>query len=236
VNAQDQRRAQLAIRANLLRRWVPLWQMLDPKRLDRAFPAWLAAVVPVVQDHRKASAILAAQYLRDLRREAGIDGTAPVQLASVAPVDQLAASLSATSLAAIRSAFGNGQSLEQAMRSGFVASSGAASRLALQGGRDTVVDTVRADPEAKGWERVTSGDPCAFCALLASRGGVFRSEESADFEAHDHCSCSAEPVYSGSLMPHGDAATWDRLYQDHAAGTRDQLKNFRRAYEGRATS
>jgi hypothetical protein len=36
---------------------------------------------------------------------------------------------------------------------------------------------------------------CDFCEMLADRGAVY-GEASADFEAHDHCSCSAEPVFA----------------------------------------
>lgn len=233
--ATQQRRLQLAVRASLLQRLLPTWRLLDPARLDATLPVWLYAAVTHVQDARKASAGIAGLHLRQVRREAGVDGAPPLQLATTAPPAQVLASLTATSIATIRTAFGNGRSVEQAMTAGFVASSGAASRIALEGGRDTIVDTVKADDKAIGWERITSGDPCAFCALLAARGGVYRGEETADFEAHDHCSCSAEPIYSGSLTPTGQAAEWDRLYQDHAEGTADQLLNFRRAYEGRLT-
>lgn len=233
--AAQQRHLQLAVRASLLRKLVPTWRIMNSERLDQTLPVWLAAAIPLVQDARRTSAGVAALHLRQVRADAGVDGTVPLQFASVAPVDQLMASLTATSIATVRAAFGNGQNVTQAMNSGFVASAGAATRIALQGGRDTIIDTVQADDKAIGWERVTSGDPCAFCALLASRGGVYRGEASADFEAHDHCSCSAEPIYGGSLAPTGKAAEWDQLYQDQAAGSSDQLLDFRRAYEGRAT-
>lgn len=233
--ALQQRRLQLAVRAALLQQWQPTWRILDPKRLDQTLPVWLSAAIPLVQESRRRSAGVAALHLRQARQAAGVDGAVPLQIAATAPTNQLLASLTATSIATIRRGFGNGQSVDQAMTSGFVSSAGAASRIALEGGRDTIVDTVRTDDRAIGWERITSGDPCAFCALLASRGGVYRGEDTADFEAHDHCSCSAEPIYSGSLAPTGKAAEWDQLYQDKAAGGSDQLLEFRRAYEGRTT-
>jgi hypothetical protein len=36
---------------------------------------------------------------------------------------------------------------------------------------------------------------------LAARGPVYKSEQSADFQAHDHCGCAAEPFYRGSAWP-----------------------------------
>lgn len=46
-----------------------------------------------------------------------------------------------------------------------------------------------------GWRRVSSGSGCSFCAMLESRGAVYRRERSARFQAHDGCSCTAEPVW-----------------------------------------
>jgi hypothetical protein len=55
-----------------------------------------------------------------------------------------------------------------------------------------------------GWRRVASATACDFCVMLASRGAVYSTEESASFEAHAPdelgrggvCSCSVEPVYA----------------------------------------
>src|SRR5690606_1205052 len=70
--------------------------------------------------------------------------------------------------------------------------------LTLNGARQTIIGTGQADPLAERWMRVTSGDPCAFCAVLASRGGVFHTSASADFQPHEHCSCVPEIAYEGS--------------------------------------
>jgi hypothetical protein len=65
--------------------------------------------------------------------------------------------------------------------------------------RDTVIESSIADPSARGWQRVGSGE-CAFCAMLIGRGAVY-SEASADFAAHDHCNCSAAPDFDGEPRP-----------------------------------
>lgn len=192
--AVTQRQQQLALRAALLRRLIPLWRLLDPKDLNKSLPGWLAAVLPLVQDARKGSSLLAGQYLRDARSAAGVEGSASIVLAGEAPAAQAVTSLTVTSLVAIRTALGTGQQIDQAMRTGFVTSSGAASRLALQGGRDTVVGSVRADPKAAGWSRLASPDACDFCLMLSDRGAVY-SADSVDFAAHDHCACTAVAAY-----------------------------------------
>lgn len=65
--------------------------------------------------------------------------------------------------------------------------------------RDTITGSSIADPSAHGWQRESSGG-CPFCEMLASRGVVY-SEESADFAAHDHCSCVAVPAFEGEPRP-----------------------------------
>jgi hypothetical protein len=59
--------------------------------------------------------------------------------------------------------------------------------------RLTVTGSSIADPSAVGWQRVGVGE-CDFCQMLLGRGAVY-SEATADFPAHDHCACDAEPVF-----------------------------------------
>lgn len=52
--------------------------------------------------------------------------------------------------------------------------------------------------------RVPNGsDPCAWCAMLASRGFAYMSAESASASSHHHCSCSIVPGVSGSTRVDG---------------------------------
>lgn len=60
--------------------------------------------------------------------------------------------------------------------------------------RETVTLSSVEDPQTRGWQRVTSGDACEFCSMLASRGTVY-SEHTADFASHDHCNCHATPAF-----------------------------------------
>ncbi len=59
-----------------------------------------------------------------------------------------------------------------AMDTAFVDTSGVVSKLVLDGGRGTIVESVKADARAVGWARVTDGNPCAFLsdAGVARRG------------------------------------------------------------------
>jgi hypothetical protein len=60
--------------------------------------------------------------------------------------------------------------------------------------RQTVVRSLAADPQAKGWARQTTGKSCAFCVMLAGRGAVY-SARTANFSSHNHCDCMAVPKW-----------------------------------------
>ncbi|MFC8531928.1 hypothetical protein [Nocardia sp. NPDC057227] len=81
-----------------------------------------------------------------------------------------------------------------------------AARIALDGGRRVVQRAVDLDQEAIGWARVLNASPCYFCALLASRGAVYKADSFASADGrfdgdgiaktHDKCRCGMRPVYS----------------------------------------
>lgn len=66
-------------------------------------------------------------------------------------------------------------------------------RVISNAGRDTVTVSSVKDPRARGWQREGDGE-CEFCSMLIGRGAVY-SEATADFQSHDHCQCSAVPVF-----------------------------------------
>lgn len=126
-----------------------------------------------------------------------------------------------------------GESEVQAKHGGLKVVSGSASRHVLTGARETTLTLVKADSRALGWARVTDGDPCYFCALLASRGPVYKSRASAGFQPHDACACVPEPVYSRNAAWPGDARQYQRLYYQATRGYsgKDAIRAFRRAYD-----
>lgn len=75
----------------------------------------------------------------------------------------------------------------------------------------------RRDPRAIGWRRVSDGDPCAFCAMLVSRGPAYTSGRKALLRAsdghkyHPHCGCTIEPVY-GDWKPSRQEQQWVDQY------------------------
>lgn len=127
-----------------------------------------------------------------------------------------------------------GKTTQQARDESFVESSGAASRQVLTGGRQSLLTLLEEDPQVRGWIRVTDGDPCAFCAMLASRGPVYKDQDTAGFEAHDHCACTVEPVYYTDALWPGRAAEFRRLWREHIEGRysgAEARREWRRVYE-----
>lgn len=99
-------------------------------------------------------------------------------------------------------------------------------RHAQQAGREAVEDTANASGEIVGWARLLSGtENCAFCAMLASRGAVFRSEHAAKYKNiagtdtyHDGCDCQAVLVRKG--VPWLGSKESERLSALWASSTR----------------
>jgi hypothetical protein len=73
-------------------------------------------------------------------------------------------------------------------------------RIVANADRDTVMGSLVADPQGRGWARQTTGRSCDFCVMLAGRGDVY-SAETADFASHDRCDCVAVPVFGGDPRP-----------------------------------
>lgn len=66
---------------------------------------------------------------------------------------------------------------------------------------NSTVANARRDPLKPRWARVPSGsETCQFCLMLASRGFVYRSEESAGNHYHAHCDCRIVPGWPGTKV------------------------------------
>jgi len=225
------RQRQLALRSSLISeiaRLFPGWKLND----ESSYEMLQAGLIYLVNQGSQKSAELAASYYQLFRQvEApGAEALPKVVLSAAPPIEQIRTALRVTSKGAAYRSLGAGMDYPQAMANALVQVSGSMSRIALDSGRDTIMDNVRSDPRAVGWAREGSGEECAFCAMLISRGPVYK-EETVDFEAHDHCVCFGTPVYDM-------AAGWSdqaREYSDMWSQTGD-LNGFRSALTERAAA
>ena len=209
VLSDQYRRAQALISAVLVRDLVRLLRNLfNPADPGPSWAVTRMAVAALIRDRRQQSADLAARYYPRLRAAAGVhspfNAAPPLGLVD----ERLMTNIDVTGIGMYQRALKAGVSDSQAVDRAGVTLSGTASRLALEGGRSVVAETVQDDADAIGWMRVTDADPCSWCSMLASRGAVYKSAATAgraknsqfvgegQFKWHDHCGCSAAPVWS----------------------------------------
>jgi hypothetical protein len=103
-------------------------------------------------------------------------------------------------------------------------------RIAMDGARDVVHDLQESDRLAIGYARISlSGTPCGFCAMLISRGPVYKSfatgfktaaartvqagQAAVGDEYHDNCMCTTVPVFSVSQYDNDPRFDLNREYE-----------------------
>lgn len=201
------RRAQIQLAARAAREVAAAWQLLDPTDVDRTLERWLQTTLGIVARNRSLSARLGAAHYLDLRDQSGVTARMPER---IPPVD---ADTAAITTSMVVTGPNDIKARTAATEGGFttpiaaLAGSkvvGAAVRHVLGGGRGAIINRIQVDRAAIGVARVTSGKPCAFCAMLASRGAVYkdRSQTSAGFQSHDACKCQPMTIYRrGERLP-----------------------------------
>lgn len=174
-----------------------------------------------------------------LGEHAAIEGRQVTPVPAVWDTEQVATSLRVTGPVAFKQNIANGGTPASARAAMGNRLAGSAERLVLSGERDTVDATVEESDEIVGWRRVSDGDPCAFCAMLVSRGAVYKDARSAgDVSAggvpyHDRDGCTAVPLYEHEDEPTEVAD----LYQQWLDATKGKsgdnaLRAWRRHWEG----
>lgn len=210
--------------ALLLSRLVQqLWQSLRPGEPDSVVQV-RDGVAALIHQFSLASATLARREYAAQRLTAGVRAPFTVPLADPPSPEQVDRSL--------------GWAMHDLADTATLTKvEGAAQRLVLDTGRETVVDAVKADPRARAWAREARPDCCSFCAMLATRGAVYESSESAGDATnryHDHCHCQVVPVF-GAYEPPAHVRQWQADWQRVTAGKGGDaaLLAWRQFIEGR---
>lgn len=81
---------------------------------------------------------------------------------------------------------------------------GATQRLVQDQGRQTMVENVERDPARPRFARMPIGKTCQWCLMLASRGAVYATSESAGElnSWHDECDCQIIPSFTPDDLPY----------------------------------
>lgn len=243
------RTAQLGLTRLLLRDLRGLRRLIDPARLQSTVPVWIEAVAEIVARYSEVSATLAADFYDGERDVAGVPGVFTVPLAESPPGEQTSNSMRWATKDLWPRVEGEAtaaqlEPLDTKLEVAFVKADMATQKLVADVGRETVRQAVRQDREAVAYARVAALGACSFCKLMASRGSVYATADTAGREAnerfsgdasvvkfHNNCHCGILPVFRGQrfeLSPH--AARWDEIYREYAQGhPGEQLRLFRRA-------
>lgn len=146
---------------------------------------------------------------------------------------------------------GQTAALDEAVRTASDGAGAAAGRHVANGAREYVDEASQRDRRAIGWVRVTNGQPCFFCAALASRGPVYSGDSFDESDArfmgpgqhkvHDGCACSLRQVYTRgheewpALSQEFETRWWDLAEETKKRfNRRPTMLDWRRHYEGRA--
>ena len=96
-------------------------------------------------------------------------------------------------------------------------STAAFQRYVMNAARGLIYDVTKHDSASIGWVRYsTTGHPCGWCAMLISRGVVYKSASTAlsHDEYHDNCRCIAIPVFSMQQFDSSPLFDQNREYED----------------------
>lgn len=244
----EYRRAQGRDSVRLVRDVLGLWRLLDPVRLGPTMPSWASRVLDLIGRHRSKSERLALDYLAAFRHAetgAAFD-LPPIEELEAGWRDAAEVSLLVTGPSTIKRLSAAGLAPQQAADRAAPAVAAAAMRHAAGGGRDAIDAAILADRLALGYQRITSEKACAFCALLASRGPVYKSPLSGSRTVrdgkpepfHDGCGCVVEVVYDADTALPAASAKFAALWETSTEGLSGKAARnaFRVAYErARAT-
>jgi hypothetical protein len=186
------REAQLQLARTAMLELLQAWPQFDVRDIDNSWPLLERLLMQLMRSKRTASVALAQTYYRLFREAQGIATVPPLITLGTEWEQAALVSINVTGPVLTKSAIAAARPLELVVQDAFVRVTGAATRHILNGGREALSQSVRKD--RAGWQRVTSASPCRFCAMLRDRGAVYK-EETAKFLSHDHCACTAEPVF-----------------------------------------
>ncbi|MER5671152.1 hypothetical protein [Pseudonocardia alni] len=211
-----------------------LWDSIDLDNIDASWPAILDALIGIIAEAHGQGVEIAEDEYRTARLAAGILGDPPFAPATFR-VDDLREALTINGPIALKVALRRRQSRERAIAVAMSRLVGTSTRLAADGARRTTLNMVAADGRSLGWARIPRPGACAFCMMLSTRGGAYKSRESAlqtkdGLSYHAHCGCYPEPVFDDNWQPPKHVREAEKLYAETPTNG-DAIKSFRAAYE-----
>lgn len=249
-----------AIVAQTLADLLDFWPLLNPFDVDATAGKWIDPVLDLVMGQREKSRAGAIDFY-DRWRSQRLGDVDPAPRPILADNEgrevvrkQLVSAGPANLKAKTRAAKGQKpdtqeETIRRAARYTLVDFLGSATRAVMDADREATFAMQDLDELAYGFQRVVGGSkkPCAFCVMLASRGPVYNSRESAERvvnpsgkravgdKYHDNCQCRAVPAFSSDEPWFGDNADYRDQYDRVTRGfdSAESRLRFRRYWEGR---
>lgn len=238
TKAETAQAAQTGLAAVMARDVDQAWHLLDPADMQTTLPKFKLAVAALVRKYGLASGALAAEFYAEQRREAKATTRYATKVAAPAPTEQVDKAIDW----ATRGLWQPSPNVASAK----VMSTGVAEKMVLDVGRRTVINTARGDRAARGWARVPEPGCCSFCAMLATRGAVYKDgsfdnanakflsheDTPSDIKTHDHCRCHAEPVFT-AYEPTAQVRQWQHEWREVTKDATDPRLAWRHHFENR---
>jgi hypothetical protein len=188
---EQHRRRQLALRSATVLDLLALWPAFRLDDIDGSWPPVETALATLIVARRRQSAGLAANYYRAFRTAEGVPGAPDPR--PVSGLDRTLMVATLRLLGPIQAKKNIASRVPDVPGRTLTRLAGTVSRQVLDGGRQTLIASVRSDRRAAGWQRVTGPNACEFCAGIAAEG---IHAKGGGYEAHDHCGCTAEPAFT----------------------------------------
>lgn len=170
------------------------WRTVTLDDLDRSHAAWLAALVPALEQAQRAGTLLTAAYLAAfVASELGqatpdVRQPDPNRAFGAADGQPLDVPLGKT-LIGVKAALKAGKSPAEALAEQQHRAERLAVSATMAAPRRVLAEEIASDSRIVGWRRVTRGG-CGACLALAAQGYT----DTEPLKVHDHCHCTAEPV------------------------------------------
>lgn len=216
-----------------------LWPSLDTRDLKTSLPRFKLQVTSLVHRFGLASETLAAKDYRARREAAGIRSSFTVPMPPMPDAEQVdkVVSWSTSGLwdKTLTLPDANPADVAEIVDNAETQTTGALEKMVLDAGRNVTAAAVKVDRQARAFAREARPDCCAFCAMLASRGSVYKTAYDAgeNHAFHNSCHCQVVPVfgqYEMSAQARQWSADWNRLREEHGSVS---LLMWRQFHEGR---
>lgn len=209
---------------------------------------WIASMLLVIRDARSRSEGAAALYYGLERYEQAPDlPTFPGAAADELEDEAVLVALDAAGRKAVERALEDSKrTLPEALELGGTGVAGSADRISLNGGRTYWLNAHREDRYSLAYFRNPRAGCCSFCAMLASRGAVYREDsfDSSDprffgpgnAKVHDSCHCTIGSIWrqeSSTVVLPAFGAQMGTLWEQATKGLSGKAAQnaFRNAYE-----